>query len=361
MNARREPLRVAFYCDAHEVGGAEIMLGHLVADLSPRVEATILGTDPRVVERIAANRRPITTVVLPRIERKRNGRAIAAHVRAIRRARPDVLHVNLNRPWGSQWAVLAGLCMPRVKVVAVEQFPRQSERLRHRLYMRLALPMLDAHVTVADIPARVVAGIARVPRASIKTIPNGVPDVPLRSLPRPAEGFIVGSLGRLEEQKGFDILLRSLTELPDVTAVVVGDGSGRQGLIEFSESLGISDRVVFPGWSDRARDHLTTFDVFVLPSRGEALPLSILEAMFAGLPVVAADVGGIGEAVVDGETGSLVPPNDPIALAGAIRELLADPARRRDMGRRARDRAHQRFTAEAMAAQFEVLYDELAR
>jgi glycosyltransferase involved in cell wall biosynthesis len=352
---------VAFYCDAHEMGGAEIMLGHLVADLSPRVEATILGTDRRVVERVAAQRRQITSVVLPPIKRKRDGRAIAAHVRAIRRVRPDVLHVNLNRPWGSQWAVLAGLCMPRVKVVAVEQFPRQSRRLRHRVYMRLALPMLDAHVTVADAPARVVAEIARVPRASIRTIANGVPDLLLEPLPRPAEGAVVGSLGRLEEQKGFDILLRSLSELPDVTAVIVGDGSGRQRLIGLTESLGISDRVVFPGWSDRARDHLTTFDVFVLPSRGEALPLSILEAMFAGLPVVASNVGGIREAVVDGETGVLVPPDDPVALGGALRELLADPARRGEMGRRARERALRHFTAGAMAAQFEALYDELAR
>jgi glycosyltransferase involved in cell wall biosynthesis len=353
-------IRVAFYCDAHEVGGAEISLGHLVALLSARIEATILGTDPHLVERIARGRQGTAVVLLPDINRKRDVRAIAAHARAIRRVRPDVLHISLNRPWGSQWAVLAGLCTPKVKVVAVEKLPRQSRRLRHRIYKRLTSPRLDAHVTLGESAARTVAEISGVPRERITTIPSGVPDLPLEPLQRPSSGPVVGSIGRIEAQKGFDLLLTALTELPDVTAVVVGDGNERQRLIERSEFLGVSERVVFPGWSERARDYLTTFDVYVQPSRLEAQGISIVEAMFAGLPVVAADVGGVGGVVVHGETGWLVPPEDPPALAAAIRELLGDPARIAEMGRRGRQRALEHFSAELMAARFEALYRELA-
>ena len=113
------------------------------------------------------------------------------------------------------------------------------------------------------------------------------------------------------------------------------------------------------GWSDEPRNHLRGFDVFVLPSRFEGFPLTVIEAMLAELPVVASDVGSVREAVLDGDTGLLVAPEDPEALARAVGALLADPARRRAMGQQGRRRALERFTVEAMARRFESLYDEI--
>jgi glycosyltransferase involved in cell wall biosynthesis len=354
-------IRVGFYCDAHEVGGAEVSLAHLLANLSPRFDPVVLGTDAEVIERIIAGRPETATVALPPIRSRRDVRAIAAHAGAIRRLRPDVLHISLNRPWGSYWAVLAGLVTPRVRVVAVEKLPRFSPLRRHRIYKRLTSPFLDAHVTLGERSARTVAELSGVSRERIRTIPSGVPDLPLEPLSRPTDGPVIGSLGRVERQKGFDILVRALPELPDVTVVVVGDGSEREQLVGLADSLGVSDRITFTGWSDRARRHLTTFDLYVQPSRLEAQGLGIAEAMLAELPVVAAAVGGIPDVVVHGHTGLVVPPEDPPALAAAIRELLADPARMSEMGRRGRERALERFTAEAMTEGFEALYVELTR
>ena len=351
---------MAFYCDAHEVGGAEISLGHLLALLPPEIETTILGTDRRVVKLIGGGRTATRSVLLPPIQSRRDVCTIATHLRAIRGVRPGILHVSLNRPWGSQWAILAGLVTRGVKVVAVEKLPYRSSRFKHRMYKRLTSPFLDAHVTVGATPARTVAEVAGVPMRRIRVIPSGVFDTPLRQLPKPSEGPVIGSLGRIEDQKGFDLLVRAMTELPGVKAVVVGEGSQRQQLIQLSKSLGVSDRVLFPGWSDRARDHLTTFDLYVQPSRSEAQGLGIVEAMYAALPVVATDVGGVRDVIAEDETGRVIAPEDPSALAAAIRQLLEDPDRASDMGRAGRQRALEHFSAEAMAARFEALYRELA-
>jgi glycosyltransferase involved in cell wall biosynthesis len=172
---------------------------------------------------------------------------------------------------------------------------------------------------------------------------------------------VIGSLGRLEPQKGYDVLVHSLSELPGVTAVIVGEGSERGRLVRLAERLGVSERLVLPGRSDDARRYLTIFDVFVLPSRFEAFPLAIVEAMLAEVPVVATDVGSVSEAVLEGQTGTLVARDDPSSLAGAVRDLLEDPQRARELGRRGREVAVERFTSAAMARAFEALYDEVTR
>jgi len=358
---RRRPVRVAFYCDADEVGGAEVSLGNLLAALSPRIDAVVVGTNRHVVDWLGGHRPEAPRKLLSPIANDLELRPIAEHFRAIRRLRPDILHVSLNSPWASHWAILFGLAIPDVRVVAVEQLPQPTTRVRRRALKRLTAPRLAAHVAVGERSSREVARLAGVRPESIRTIYNGVPEVELEPLPRPGEGPVIGSLGRLEPQKGFDVLVQSLRELPDVTAVIVGNGSERDRLVRLAERLDVSDRLVLPGRRDDARRYLTTFDVFVLPSRFEAFPLAIVEAMLAGLPVVATSVGSVAEAVVDGQTGRLVSPDEPSSLAGAVRDLLEDPEGARELGRRGREAAMERFTSSAMARAFEELYDEVTR
>jgi glycosyltransferase involved in cell wall biosynthesis len=360
MKDRR--LRVAFYCDSNEIGGAETSLANLLGSLEPRIEAVVVGTDGSVVEWLASHRPAATSVVLPRIRSKLHLRAIAAHFKAIRSLRPDILQVNLNSPWASDWAILFGLATPRTRVIAVEHLPQPIPRLAWRVLKRLTAPRLAAHVAVGERSAVEVASISGVPHDSIRTIYNGVPDLKLASLPRRSDEFVIGSLGRLEPQKGYDLLVRALPELPKVTAVVVGEGRERDRLAQLARRLKVSKRLVLAGWSEEARRHLTTFDLFILPSRFEGgPPLVVIEAMLAGLPVVATDVHNVKEAVLDGETGLLIPPEDVPAIAGAVRTLLDDPLRRRRMGQRGRKLALERFSIDAMAKAYETLYDEVTR
>lgn len=171
-------------------------------------------------------------------------------------------------------------------------------------------------------------------------------------------GVAIGSVGRLDGVKGYETLLDALASLTDAHLLLVGDGPERAALEDRARRIGISDRLSITGWVAEPRALLSSLDVFVLPSRLESFPLSIVEAMLAGLPVVATDVGSVAEAVVEGETGLLVPPGDAVALAAAIRSLADDPELRIRLGRNGRMRALELFTATSMAHAFDSAYRE---
>jgi glycosyltransferase involved in cell wall biosynthesis len=353
-------LRVAIYTDAPTLGGAERSLANLVAALSPSIDVAVLGVERGVVDAIAAGRREVRTYVLPFVTSRRDLSAIRAHLRVLIALCPNVFQANLISPWSSQMAIFLALVLPGARVVAVEQLPTPPPTAEQRRLKRLTSRRLSAHVAVSEHSAREVENIVGLPRGSVRTIYNGVPDRGgRRRPPRPQAGPTVGALGRLEPQKGFDVLIRALPRLPDVTAVLVGEGSERARLERLAADLGVSERVRLMGWADDPTTHLETFEILVLPSRFEGFPLAVVEAMLAELPVVATDVGGVREAVLHGETGMLVPPDDPEALAGALRELLDDAQLRRAMGRRGRALALDRYTAAVMAKRFESLYDEI--
>jgi glycosyltransferase involved in cell wall biosynthesis len=349
------------YTDSAVRGGAEESLGTLIAGLGPHVEVTVVGVDRGVVEWLAARRRGSASVVLPPVRNKLGVGAILAHVRAVRRLRPDVLHANLPATFTCQYGILAGL-LARVPVVVVEASPiggdsRLQRRLKRALSTRIA-----AHVAPGERSARTVEQVVGLPAGSVRTIYNGVTDTGPAPREHAGRGAVVGALGRLSREKGMDVLVRALALLPVGTrAVVVGDGPERASLERLAAELGVTDRLELPGWEDDARARLATFDVLALPSRFEAFPLAILEAMLAGVPVVATDVGSVVEAVADGETGLLVPPDDPEALAATLERLLADGELRARFGRSARVRAELQFTASVQARSFEALYEEIRR
>jgi glycosyltransferase involved in cell wall biosynthesis len=199
------------------------------------------------------------------------------------------------------------------------------------------------------------------PTGAFRTIYNGVPDLGAAAprARRPGDPLVIGSLGRLHRQKGYDVLLRALAEIAEAELVLVGDGEERVSLEALAHELGVAGRVRFAGWDADARARLAGFDIFVLPSRFEAFPLSIVEAMLAGRPVVATDVGSVREAVRHGETGLLVLPDDPAALAAALVRLLGDGVDRARLAAAGRQLAARRFTPAVMAAAFERLYQEL--
>jgi glycosyltransferase involved in cell wall biosynthesis len=276
----------------------------------------------------------------------------------LQRRSPDVFHANLNAPWSCRYAILVARTFPRTRRVAVEQLVLPMPRLRTRVVKRMTSAMLDAHVAVGDASARALEAAIGRPRGSVRTIHNAVADV-ASGCRRVAGSPCVVTLARLDPVKGLDVLVDALPRLPGVEAVVAGEGPERDALVERAAQRGVSDRVHLLGWDPAARELLGGGDLFVLPSREEGLPLSIAEAMLAGRAVVASDVGSVREIVEDGVTGLLVPPDDAAALARAVAELLADDARRAEMGRRGRERALAHFTAPRMASEFAHLYEEL--
>ena len=351
-------LRLVVYSDQTFFGGGEIWLQTMLGKLDERIEITVAGTTPAIIDRIAAGRPEAPIRHIRPVRGKGDVGGIVAHLRAIRELRPDILQTNGN-PWSCQYALSAGLVTRGVKTMAVYHAVHPAQRRSQLWLNRLNIKRLDARVAVSRDGAKTVERMVGLRDGAVRVIHNGVPDVHVQPEERPVSGPIVGSVGRLSREKGYDLLLRALPELPDVTAILLSDGPDREHLARLADELGVASRVIMPGWVPDSRSWLPTFDVFVQPSRMESFPLSILEAMLASRSVVASDVGGVSELVVDGETGLLVPPEDPEALARALGALLSDPARRERMGEAGRSRATQRFGLDQMVSSYESLYAEL--
>ena len=198
------------------------------------------------------------------------------------------------------------------------------------------------------------------PGLSVPEIPNGVDTSRFSPLVRESNGQCeLLFVGRLAPQKGVNILLHALSRLPAGWRLrIAGDGPERGRLAALAASLGIVDRVVFLGWTQR--DELPALyrsaDVFVFPSYDEGMPNVVLEALASGLPIVATRIAGNNQLVVDGVNGMLIPPGDPIAFAKALEPVLNDARLRQEMGARSRAIAVEKFSWAKSAAQYERLF-----
>jgi glycosyltransferase involved in cell wall biosynthesis len=172
---------------------------------------------------------------------------------------------------------------------------------------------------------------------------------------------IIGTVGRLVERKGHYDLLEAwptiLRSHPNVQLLIVGNGPERKGLQQRTKELNCGCSVSFAGRRDDVPDLLDAMDIFVFPSHYEGLPGALLEAMIAGLPVVATPVDGNSELIEDGVTGIFVPPHDSDTLADRLVELLSDPERQHTLGSAASDFAQQEFAIEMMVSEFSSLYN----
>jgi glycosyltransferase involved in cell wall biosynthesis len=217
-----------------------------------------------------------------------------------------------------------------------------------------------AHVVVANSSAA-CAQLERehVPAGKLRMIPNGL-DLH-RYAPAAARAAIrrVVMVANLRPEKGHDTLLAAIPAIvarhPEATFTLAGAGPRRDALETLARALSIDGRVRFAGECRDVPSLLADSDLFVLPSRSEAFPNAVIEAMAAGLPVVASDVGGIPEVVRDGVTGRLVPPDDARALADAVIGLMDDPGRAAGLGAAARAGV-ERYSIDRMVDAFERLY-----
>lgn len=202
-------------------------------------------------------------------------------------------------------------------------------------------------IAVSELVARHARALAGSERR-IFVVPNGVDKQVFRPRSRASTGTRLVYVGRLIQNKGVQYLLRAMPKIlsvhPDASLQLVGDGPMRGYLERMANSLGISHAVAFLGIRDDVPDILAEADVFIRPSLTEGMPLAVLEAMSAGLPVVATPVAGVVELVKHGENGLLVPPGDPAALADAVTQLLSDPHRRRSMGSEARRTIERKYS-----------------
>ena len=277
-----------------------------------------------------------------------------ALARLLRHLRPRVAHV--TEVWPPALIAARAARVPRLIVTHhTPELPRRDNAVG-RLWWRLgwATRPLVVYTSEAD---RVRDG-----RSPSRVVPLGIDLDRYASGRRVLDGTIVGNVARLAEQKGHRTLLAALPAVlerrPETVFAIAGDGELREELERLAGPFG--EHVVMLGNRPDVPDLLASFAVFAYPSRFEGLCLAVIEAQAAGVPVVATPVGGIRETVVDGETGLLVPPDDPEALAAAILRLLDDAELARRLAATARARA-ARFSVERMVEATLALYADSIR
>jgi glycosyltransferase involved in cell wall biosynthesis len=208
----------------------------------------------------------------------------------------------------------------------------------------------------------------RVPARKLVVVRNGIlvpppnpsADAALRAeLLRDRPDYLVFTPARLHPQKGHAVLLAAAAQVPEATFVLAGDGPLRAELEQQARTLGVAERCVFLGYRPDVPALLASADLVVLPSLFEGLPVSILEAMAAGRPVVATAIGGTDEAITHEQTGLLVPPGDATALAMAIRRVRADPALAGRLATAGRERVEREFSSSITASGVMKVYDEI--
>jgi glycosyltransferase involved in cell wall biosynthesis len=299
---------------------------------------------------------PVHVLMRSCVKRKASARYALELRGLVRRMRPDLVHAHLYATAVAAGAATVGTGIP---LIVTEQTEAPWRNGRARLASRFAYGRARAVIAVSDPIRDLLITEYRVPAAKVKVVRNAVK--PMRSRDRNGRpGHIVGTIARLHPEKGIGFLLDAAPQIaaavPDVRFALVGEGPLRDELEAQADLLGIADRVDFVGGRADARRLISGFDVLALPSVSEGTPLTIVEAMLAGVPVVASAVGGIPEQIEDRETGLLVSPGDTAALSAAVTQALTDPTLRQKVSRAARAHAESEFNHDDMVERIAATY-----
>lgn len=370
--------RIRHVIDSLGSGGAE----RLLVAYAPRLAALGFEVDVAVLherggnwmrEKVEAAGIPVTQIDVTKL---RNFRQIADFYRQMKAAKLDLIHSHLefSSLLGSVAGRLSGT--PVVTTLHTLDAPADMESGRGRRWL-----MYKAMETCADSVICLTeanAAIARktgLSRASISVLPNGIeidqfsgPAVQDRSTIRAAYGVpddapMIVSVCVLRPEKGLDLLIAAFPEVlrhrPDAHLLLVGDGPEMARLRGLVEVAGLQAQIHFAGYRQDVADIMKAADIFVLPTLFDAQPTVIMEAMAASLPIVATTFSGIPDMVTDGVHGTLVPPGDVAALAGALGATLADMDRARAMGTAGRLRAETEFSIARQIDKLADLYERL--
>jgi glycosyltransferase involved in cell wall biosynthesis len=288
----------------------------------------------------------------------------------IYRHRVDAIHVNSYIP-GNYARLAAALMQVPIVIDHWHGFTRFNRK--RRVICRFLSRFTDLSLAVSrEVKDYLVSEIGLNP-VKVRVVENGVDIAAIdaarpraevrRELGLPAGAAVIGLVGRLDHWgKGHRELFAAMAQLKDrypCHALIVGGGRREREVRQFAEGLGLAGEVHFLGQRLDVPDLLQAMEIFVLPSYSEGVSLALLEAMAAGLPVVASAVGGNPEVVTDGETGLLIPPRDAEALAGAMERLLVDPGWAKELGTRARGHVVANYSLARFGREIIAIYDEL--
>lgn len=284
---------------------------------------------------------------------------------SIRQFSPDILHSHNFE--SNTWARSLGLLFPGLPIVCHDHSGRKASQPSHRIWIdRMLFPRCAAVLVVSEELGQLLRKRHKVPERILHILPNGI-DVQKYTPPpdnkRDPLGVVcVASLTTVKNHEG---LLRAwrdvVTKHPGAKLTLVGDGPLKSRLEEQARTEGTHETVEFAGLLDDIRPSLWSASVFTLFSHREAQPLSILEAMAAGLVPVAPAIGGVPQMIVDGVTGRLVPAEETDTLAKILRDLLSSPEECRELARKAREDVEKRYDLRTCVDSIESIYEDIRK
>ncbi len=360
-------MRVLHLLGERAYAGGEVQLEHVLRALKARGHESRLILQPKAAFAAVADRLAVPYDIV----RMRNGfDLLAAHRlrQRIRTSAPDLVHLADART--HKLGSIALRYRPGLPVVVTR---RLADTLRKGWFTRWTYRRADAVVAISEATARAVEAVG-VASSRIHVIYDGIDPAPFEDLtPERArarqqfdlsdDALVVLSAATMGARKGQAHLVRAFADIlqgyPEAVLILAGEGRERPVVENQVRELGITANVRFPGRIDVTHG-LAAADVACVPSLMEGLSVFALEAQAAGVPVVASDVGGLSEAIADGQTGVLVAVGEVDPLATALAMLLQHPDRRMKLGAAGRARVHRLFTADAMAAATVSLYERLA-
>jgi glycosyltransferase involved in cell wall biosynthesis len=331
-DSRLAPLVVHVF-PTFAVGGAQVRFAATANHFGPAFRHIVVSLDGNLACRERLN--PELDATFPRVDARKNAMLSNAwrYRRLLRDWKPDVL-VTCN--WGAIEFALANILPVTRHLHVVDGFgpeERITQVPRRVLLRRLALSRTPVVVPSRNL-VRIASEVWKLPPAVIRYVPNGVDlarftaDDALRGAGEP----VIGTVAALRAEKNLARLLRAFATLPTGRLIIVGDGPERPSLEALAGSLGVADRVWFAGHHQDPAPFYARFDIFALSSDTEQMPLSVIEAMASGLPIVSTAVGDVREMVAT-ENAEFVVALDDAALAGALAALSGDRDARRRLGR----------------------------
>ncbi|WP_223910401.1 glycosyltransferase [Geobacter sp. AOG1] len=379
-------LKITYVDESLAIGGAEEYLKMLLKEFSGIFETTLIHRNSRHHNGFYADLKMAKVALDPAVYDKPVS-LFKSYFTIFKSDRGDLLHVNLPAPNYCRSAIIAA-SMCRIRGVVTTShlpnltFPRSKlgmlagRSIWDWIVWRMVFDIIDTSIVVSEASADSLKANYPTSPDRVRCIHNGVDQTRFAGVERidvenvkqefgiSANDLVVASVGRLHPQKGYTYLLNAMLKLnrniPNVKLILVGDGPLRADLGRLAVDLGLKDKVIFAGKRDDIPQLLAASDIYVNSSLFEGLPFSILEAMSAGVPVVATAVDGNKEIIYDPGSGILVPAEDAEGLANAISILANDSNRRRTLGMQGRDVVTKIFSIDLMLQKTEQLYREVA-
>lgn len=347
------------------VGGSQIRFAQLAAAHGPRYRHSVVALDGVTTMRDRISKEVAISLIEIDFDKKAGLKNLPLFRRKLRDLNPDLI-VTYN--WGSIEWCLANRLLPVARHTHIEDGfgpEEKTQQFPRRVWTR-RLALTGRHTTIV-LPSRQLETMARnvwrLPPSRIKYVPNGVnigrftPD-PQR--PAHAESVVIGTVATLRPEKNLIRLINAFAAIaagnPAVSLLIVGDGPERPALEAAAKATGLGERIIFPGPTSAPETALAEIDIFALTSDTEQMPLSILEAMAAHLPIVSVNVGDVIDMVSDANRIYVTPLGDDAALIGSLKRLIADPFLRKHLGQENGLAAASRFDQSVMIQTYQTLF-----